>query len=84
MINILYTKYYILLGIIICFLERKDKDMKFKNLSIFYVNMIMEGKCLFENVPKLLKPYVKQTAIDLGVWEIIENGPAENSEERDN
>nr|DAR22585.1 MAG TPA: hypothetical protein [Caudoviricetes sp.] len=74
----LYTKLYILLGYIICFSERKEKDMKFKNLALFYVNLILEGKCTYADVPKRLKPYVKQVAVDLGVWEIVE-GSVEDS-----
>jgi len=74
----LYTRLYILLGYIICFSERKEKDMKFKNLALFYVNLILEGKCTYKDVPKKLKPYVKQVAIDLGVWEIIEGSTEEN------
>ena len=74
----LCTKLYILLGYIICFSERKEKDMKFKNLALFYVNLILEGKCTYAEVPRKLKPYVKQVAVDLGVWEIIEGGTEEN------
>ena len=48
--------------------------MKFKNLALFYVNLILEGKCTYAEVPRKLKPYVKQVAIDLGVWEIVEGG----------
>ena len=48
--------------------------MKFKNLALFYVNLILEGKCTYADVPKRLKTYVKQVAVDLGVWEIIEGG----------
>ena len=73
----LYTRLYILLGYIICFSERKEKDMKFKNLVLFYVNLILEGKCTYAEVPRKLKPYVKQVAVDLGVWEIVEGGTEE-------
>lgn len=52
--------------------------MKFKNLALFYVNLILEGKCTYADVPKRLKPYVKQVAIDLGVWEIVEGGIEEH------
>ena len=52
--------------------------MKFKNLALFYVNLILEGKCTYAEVPRKLKSYVKQVAIDLGVWEIVE-GSAEDS-----
>ena len=51
----IYVKFYILLGYIICFLDRKGKEMRFKNLAIFYVNMILEGNITFDEVPKLLK-----------------------------
>lgn len=77
----IYVKFYILLGYIICFLDRKGKEMRFKNLAIFYVNMILEGNITFDEVPKLLKPYVKKVAIELGVWEVIEgsqNGESAN------
>ena len=30
--------------------------MKFKNLALFYVNLILEGKCTYAEVPKRLKP----------------------------
>ena len=75
----LYIKLYILLGYLICFVfdERRNKDMKFKNLALFYVNLILEGKCTYAEVPRKLKPYVKQVAIDLGVWEIVEGGTEE-------
>lgn len=74
----LCTKLYILLGYIICFLERKEKDMKFKNLALFYVQLILDGKCTYSDVPKRLKLYVKQVAIDLGVWEDIEGNAQEH------
>nr|DAO02133.1 MAG TPA: hypothetical protein [Caudoviricetes sp.] len=76
----LCTRLYILLGYLICFVfdERRNKDMKFKNLALFYVNLILEGKCTYAEVPRKLKPYVKQVAIDLGVWEIVEGGTEEN------
>ena len=51
--------------------------MKFKNLALFYVNLILEGKRTFKSVPAKLKPYVKQVAVDLGVWEIVEGGTEE-------
>ena len=66
----LYTRLYILLGYIICFSERKEKDMKFKNLALFYVNLILEGKCTYAEVPRKLKPYVKQALIDLEAGEL--------------
>ena len=53
--------------------------MKFKNLALFYVNLILEGKCTDADVPKRLKPYVKQVAIDLGVWEIVEGGTEDST-----
>lgn len=53
--------------------------MKFKNLALFYVNLILEGKCTYAEVPRKLKPYVKQVAIDLGVWEIVEGGTEETT-----
>ena len=77
----LYTRLYILLGYLICFVfdERRSKDMKFKNLALFYVNLILEGKCTYAEVPRKLKPYVKQVAIDLGVWEIVEGGTEDST-----
>nr|DAO56937.1 MAG TPA: hypothetical protein [Caudoviricetes sp.] len=75
----LYIKLYILLGYIICFSERKEKNMKFKNLALFYVNLILEGKCTYADVPKRLKSYVKQVAVDLGVWEIVEGGTEDST-----
>lgn len=75
----LYTRLYIFAGYIICFSERKEKSMKFKNLALFYVQLILDSKCTFANVPKRLKPYVKQVAIDLGVWDDIEGGEQEHS-----
>jgi hypothetical protein len=70
-----------LLGYLICFVfdERRNKDMKFKNLALFYVNLILEGKCTYAEVPRKLKPYVKQVAIDLGVWEIVEGGTEDST-----
>ena len=53
--------------------------MKFKNLALFYVNLILDGKCTYADVPKRLKSYVKQVAIDLGVWEVVEGGTEENT-----
>lgn len=53
--------------------------MKFKNLALFYVNLILEGKCTYSDVPKRLKPYVKQVAVDLGVWEIVEGGTEDST-----
>ena len=50
--------------------------MKFKNFALFYVHLILDGKCTFDDVPKRLKPYVKQVAIDLGVWDVISGGEA--------
>lgn len=73
----IYVKFYILLGYIICFIDRKGKEMRFKNLAIFYVNMILEGNITFDEVPKLLKKYVAKVAVDLGVWEIIEGSKNE-------
>lgn len=75
----LYNKLFILLGYIICFVfeEKEDVKMKFKNWAVFYVNLILDGKCTYAEVPNKLKPYVKQVATDLGVWEIIENGVEE-------
>lgn len=73
----IYVKFYILLGYIICFLDRKGKEMRFKNLAIFYVNMILEGNITFDEVPKLLKRHVAKVALDLGVWEIIEGSKNE-------
>jgi len=52
--------------------------MKFKNLALFYVQLILDGKCTYSDVPKRLKPYVKQVAIDLGVWEDIEGSTQEH------
>lgn len=80
----IYVKFYILLGYIICFLDRKEKEMRFKNLAIFYVNMILEGNITFDEVPKLLKRHVAKVALDLGVWEIIENSIKEDKEESAN
>lgn len=80
----IYVKFYILLGYIICFLDRKGKEMRFKNLAIFYVNMILEGNITFDEVPKLLKRPVAKVALDLGVWEIIEksiNGEGSKNED---
>lgn len=53
--------------------------MKFKNLALFYVQLILDGKCTYSDVPKRLKLYVKQVAIDLGVWEMIVEGSTEDS-----
>lgn len=68
-----------MLGYIICFVfeEKEDVKMKFKNWAVFYVNLILDGKCTYAEVPNKLKPYVKQVATDLGVCEIIENGVEE-------
>ena len=77
----IYVKFYILLGYIICFLDRKGNEMRFKNLAIFYANIILEGNITFDEVPKLLKRHVAKVALDLGVWEIIEgsqNGESAN------
>lgn len=52
--------------------------MKFKNLALFYVQLILDGKCTYSDVPKRLKSYVKQVAIDLGVWEDIESNAQEH------
>lgn len=58
--------------------------MRIKNWVLFYVNLLIEGKITFEEVPQKLKSRVKQVAMDLGMWEIIEKGVEEtpsNSEE---
>lgn len=58
--------------------------MKIKNWVLFYVNLLIEGKITWEEVPTKLKSRVKQVAIDLGVGELIENGVEDthsNSEE---
>ena len=72
----LYNKLFILLGYIICFVfeEKEDEEMRIKNWVLFYVNLLIEGKITFEEVPQKLKSRVKQVAIDLGMWEIIEKG----------
>ena len=49
----------------------------FENLSILYAQLIIRGKRTFKSVPAKLKPYVKQVAVDLGVWEIVEGGTEE-------
>lgn len=82
----LYNKLFILLGYIICFVfeEKEDEEMKIKNWVLFYVNLLIEGKITWEEVPAKLKSRVKQVAIDLGVGELIENGVEDthsNSEE---
>ena len=73
----LYNKLFILLGYIICFSGKEDEEMKIKNWVLFYVNLLIEGKITFEEVPQKLKSHVKQVAIDLGVGELIENGVEE-------
>ena len=75
-----------MLGYIICFVfeEKEDEEMRIKNWVLFYVNLLIEGKITFEEVPQKLKSRVKQVAMDLGMWEIIEKGVEEtpsNSEE---
>ena len=75
-----------MLGYIICFVfeEKEDEEMRIKNWVLFYVNLLIEGKITFEEVPQKLKSRVKQVAIDLGMWEIIEKGVEDthsNSEE---
>lgn len=75
-----------MLGYIICFVfeEKEDEEMRIKNWVLFYVNLLIEGKITFEEVPQKLKSRVKQVAMDLGMWEIIEKGAEEtpsNSEE---
>ena len=82
----LYNKLFILLEYIICFVfeEKEDEEMRIKNWVLFYVNLLIEGKITFEEVPQKLKSRVKQVAMDLGMWEIIEKGVEEtpsNSEE---
>ena len=52
--------------------------MKFKNLALFYVQLILDGKCTYSDVHKRLRLYVKQVAIDLGVWEDIEGNAQEH------
>lgn len=69
----LCVRLYILLGYIIYFSERKEKDMKAESFALFYVQLILDGKYTFADVPKRLKKYVKQVAIDLGVWDDIED-----------
>ena len=75
-----------MLGYIICFVfeEKEDEEMRIKNWVLFYVNLLIEGKITFEEVPQKLKSRVKRVAMDLGMWEIIEKGVEEtpsNSEE---
>lgn len=48
--------------------------MKFKNLALFYVQLILDGKCTYSDVPKRLKLYVKQVAIDLEAYGKILKG----------
>lgn len=74
----LCVRLYILLGYIIYFSERKEKDMKAESFALFYVQLILDGKYDFADVPKRLKKYVKQVAIDLGVWEDIEGNAQEH------
>lgn len=74
----LCIRLYILLGYIIYFSERKEKDMKAESFALFYVQLILDGKYAFADVPKRLKKYVKQVAIDLGVWEDIEGSTQEH------
>lgn len=68
-----------MLGYIICFVfeEKEDVEMRIKNWVLFYVNLLIEGKVTFEEVPQKLKSRVKQVAMDLGMWEIIEKGVEE-------
>lgn len=68
-----------MLGYIICFVfeEKEDEEMRIKNWVLFYVNLLIEGKVTFEEVPQKLKSRVKQVAMDLGMWEIIEKGVEE-------
>ena len=74
----LCIRLYILLGYVIYFSERKEKDMKAESFALFYVQLILDGKYAFADVPKRLKKYVKQVAIDLGVWEDIEGSTQEH------
>lgn len=52
--------------------------MKAESFALFYVQLILDGKYAFADVPKRLKKYVKQVAIDLGVWEDIEGSTQEH------
>lgn len=52
--------------------------MKAESFALFYVQLILDGKYAFADVPKRLKKYVKQVAIDLGVWEDIEGNAQEH------
>ena len=48
--------------------------MKFKNIATFYVRLILDGVCVYSDVPRKLRPYVKEIAKELNVWDKISNG----------
>ena len=53
----------------------------FKNLSITYAYLIIDGKFSFGDVPKRLKPYVKKALEDLGAGELATDSSTETNPE---
>lgn len=62
-------------------LSRKERKLMFKNLSITYAYLIIDGKFSFGDVPKRLKPYVKKALEDLGAGELATDPGAETNSE---
>ena len=62
-------------------LSRKERKLMFKNLSITYAYLIIDGKFSFGDVPKRLKPYVKKALEDLGASELATDPGAETNPE---
>ena len=62
-------------------LSRKERKLMFKNLSITYAYLIIDGKFSFGDVPKRLKPYVKKALEDLGAGELATDSSTEANPE---
>ena len=58
----------LLLNILIFFLKKEDKDM----VAMLWVTRIVAGKKTYKDVPRLLKPQVKELLIEAGLEEFIE------------
>lgn len=52
----------------------KENKMKYSDLALLYVKLILDGRYSYNDAPKRLKPYIKKVAEDLGVWEEIAGG----------
>ena len=48
--------------------------MKYSDLALLYVKLILDGRYQYSDAPKRLKPYIKKVAEDLGVWDDIVKG----------